>query len=51
MFGQSEKRGMSHPLLQELCIDRLKLPNRVVFTAHRTNFGRKGRLNDRHAAY
>ena len=42
---------MSYPLLQELCTDRLKLPNRVVFTAHRTNFGRKGRLNDRHAAY
>lgn len=42
---------MSHPLLQELCTDRLKLPNRVVFTAHRTNFGRKGRLNDRHTAY
>lgn len=27
------------------------MPNRVCFLAHRTNFGCKGRLNDRHIAY
>ncbi len=27
------------------------LPNRICFLAHRTNFGCKGRLNDRHIAY
>ena len=28
-----------------------ELPNRVCFMAHRTNFGQKGRLSDRHVAY
>ncbi len=42
---------MSTNLLDALSIGRLKLPNRIGFTSHRTNFGRKGRLNKRHMAY
>ncbi|MCG6911692.1 MAG: FAD-dependent oxidoreductase [Deltaproteobacteria bacterium] len=42
---------MRSVLLQELNSGRLKLPNRIAFTAHRTNFGRKGQLNERHTAY
>ena len=38
-------------LLEPLKIGRIQLPNRVAFTAHRTNFGKKGRLNERHTAY
>ena len=38
-------------LLAKLNSGRLRLPNRIAFTAHRTNFGRKGRLSERHAAY
>ena len=51
MSGQFKERGMNYSLLEELNADRLRLPNRVVFTSHRTNFGRKGRLNRRHLAY
>ena len=42
---------MRSVLLQELNSGRLKLPNRIAFTAHRTKFGRKGQLNERHTAY
>ena len=51
MSGKPEKRGMKYHLLKELSIGDLRLSNRIAFASHRTNFGRKGRLNDRHAAY
>jgi mycofactocin system FadH/OYE family oxidoreductase 2 len=38
-------------LFEPLHLGNVILPNRVCFLAHRTNFGRKGRLNDRHIAY
>jgi mycofactocin system FadH/OYE family oxidoreductase 2 len=38
-------------LFEPLHLGHVKLSNRVCFLAHRTNFGRKGRLNDRHIAY
>ncbi len=38
-------------LFEPLHLGNVKLPNRVCFLAHRTNFGRNGRLNDRHIAY
>jgi mycofactocin system FadH/OYE family oxidoreductase 2 len=38
-------------LFEPLHLGHLQLPNRICFLAHRTNFGRKGRLNDRHIAY
>ena len=38
-------------LFEPLQLGNVRLPNRVCFLAHRTNFGRKGRLNDQHIAY
>jgi mycofactocin system FadH/OYE family oxidoreductase 2 len=38
-------------LLEKLVVGRIELPNRVVFTPHRTNFARLGRLNDRLRSY
>jgi mycofactocin system FadH/OYE family oxidoreductase 2 len=38
-------------LFEPLHLGNVKLPNRVCFLAHRTNFARRGRLNDRHIAY
>ena len=38
-------------LFEPLHLGNAKLPNRVCFLAHRTNFGRKGRINDKHIAY
>ena len=38
-------------LLKPLNFGIIQMPNRVTFTAHRTNFGRKGRLSERHTAY
>ncbi len=32
-------------------LGKADLANRICFLAHRTNFGRKGRLNDHHIAY
>ena len=42
---------MKYHLLKELSIGDLRLSNRIAFASHRTNFGRKGRLNERHSAY
>jgi mycofactocin system FadH/OYE family oxidoreductase 2 len=42
---------MLQGLFTPLQVGRLTLPNRICFMAHRTNFGRQGRLNDRHIAY
>lgn len=42
---------MKELLFTPLTLGTTQLPNRIVFTAHRTNFGRKGQLNDRHIAY
>jgi len=38
-------------LFNPLMMGKVKLPNRICFLAHRTNFARGGRLDDRHAAY
>lgn len=38
-------------LFKPLILGQVTLPNRVCFLAHRTNFGRRGLLNDRHIAY
>ncbi len=38
-------------LFSPLMMGKVTLPNRICFLAHRTNFGRKGVLNDRHTAY
>jgi len=42
---------MSQHLFKALKLGPVQLPNRVCFLAHRTNFGRKGRLTDRHISY
>lgn len=42
---------MFERLFTPLPVGRLTLPNRICFMAHRTNFGRQGRLSDRHVAY
>lgn len=34
-----------------MTVGKTELPNRICFLAHRTNFGRQGRLNERHIAY
>ncbi len=39
------------PLLQPLGLGRITLPNRIVFGAHLTNFGRGNRYTERHLAY
>ena len=38
-------------LLSPLTLGRVTLPNRICFLAHRTNFARRGLLDDRHVAY
>ena len=38
-------------LYKKINLGRARLPNRVCFMAHRTNFGAQGRLSDRHVAY
>jgi len=38
-------------LLNPLKLGNVELPNRICLSAHRTNFGRKGRLDERHLAY
>ena len=40
-----------NPLYEKLSIGHTQLPNRVCFMAHRTNFGQRGRLTERHQAY
>ena len=38
-------------LFNPIAFGNLTLPNRICFLAHRTNFARGGRLDDRHVAY
>lgn len=38
-------------LYSPLKMGTVTLPNRICFLAHRTNFGKKGTLTDRHVAY
>ena len=38
-------------IFKPLSLRDLILPNRICLLAHRTNFARNGRLNDRHIAY
>ena len=38
-------------LFSPLKMGKVTLPNRICFLAHRTNFARRGGLNDRHMAY
>ena len=38
-------------LFNPLMLGKLTVPNRIFFLAHRTNFARGGRLDDRHVAY
>ncbi|MBC8456584.1 MAG: hypothetical protein H8D67_01140 [Deltaproteobacteria bacterium] len=38
-------------LFNPLMVGKVTLPNRICFLAHRTNFARGGRLDDRHVAY
>lgn len=38
-------------LFNPLMLGRVSLPNRICFLSHRTNFARKGRLDDRHVAH
>jgi len=38
-------------LFTKLKVGGVELANRVCFLAHRTNFARRGRLNERHMAY
>lgn len=42
---------MPDKLFTPLNMGRVTLPNRICFLAHRTNFARRGVLNDRHIAY
>lgn len=42
---------MFNELFEPLTIGRVTLPNRICFTAHRTNLGGMGRVTDRHIAY
>jgi mycofactocin system FadH/OYE family oxidoreductase 2 len=42
---------MNYSTFSPLTLGRISLANRICFLAHRTNFGRRGRLNDRHIAY
>ena len=52
MPAEFEKRGMNGDhLLRPLALGPTMLPNRVCLLAHRTNFGRRGRLDPRHVAY
>ncbi len=38
-------------LFESLGVGRVTLPNRICLSAHRTNFGKRGRLTDQHVAY
>jgi len=38
-------------LFESLKVGRVTLPNRICLSAHRTNFGKRGRLTDQHVAY
>lgn len=38
-------------LFSPLILGKVTLPNRICFLAHRTNFAKRGLLNDRHIAY
>lgn len=42
---------MFEHLFSPLHLGGTRLPNRICFLAHRTHFGRRGLLNDRHIAY
>ncbi len=42
---------MHEELFSPLKIRRTELPNRTCFLAHRTNYGRSGRITDRHIAH
>ncbi len=42
---------MNTSIFSPTTIGRTSLANRICFPAHRTNFGRQGRLNERHIAY
>ena len=42
---------MFHHLFAPLRLRSVSLSNRICFMAHRTNFGQRGRLTDRHIAY
>lgn len=42
---------MPDHLFTPLHLGKIRLPNRICFSPHRTNFGRQGRLNRRHIAY
>ena len=42
---------MNTRIFSPLTLGKISLPNRICFLAHRTNFGRRGRLNDRHIGY
>ena len=42
---------MFHHLFTPLALGKVTLPNRICFLAHRTNFAKRGLLNDRHIAY
>lgn len=42
---------MNNSIFSPLTLGRISLANRICFPAHRTNFGRQGRLNDRHIGY
>lgn len=42
---------MNNSIFSPLTLGRISLANRICFLAHRTNFGRQGRLNDRHIGY
>jgi mycofactocin system FadH/OYE family oxidoreductase 2 len=43
--------NMNNSMFSPLTLGKISLANRICFLAHRTNFGRLGRLNDRHIAY
>ncbi len=43
--------NMISGIFSPLALGKISLANRICFLAHRTNFGRQGRLNDRHIAY
>jgi mycofactocin system FadH/OYE family oxidoreductase 2 len=38
-------------VFESLKVGRVTLPNRICLSAHRTNFGKRGRLTDQHVAY
>lgn len=42
---------MKKTIFSSIIVGRTTLANRICFPAHRTNFGRQGKMNDRHLAY